>query len=227
VTDGREESHVQDGKRLDFKIGLTMLILALVGLVLTAATWSAFSDTTDNDGNEFQAGSVAISDNDGGTRALLDLFASSPYAAPGATDSGCIKVSFDGDLASTVKVYGSIGANALADDLNLKIIRGTGNATNQSCASGEFTEADATGTTDEIYSDTLAAFMAAHTAYGDGLGLAAGGDSTWSAGESVTYKFQLSLPDPGAGVIDNAANSGTSTGHSTGNFSFTWEARNQ
>jgi predicted ribosomally synthesized peptide with SipW-like signal peptide len=227
VTDGREESHVQERKRLDFKIGLTMLILALVGLVLTAATWSAFSDTTDNDGNEFQAGSVAIGDNDGGTRALLDLFASAPYAAPGATDSGCIEVSFDGDLASTVKLYGSIGSNELADDLNLKIIRGTGAATDQSCAAGEFTEADASGSTDEVYNDTLAAFMASHTAYGDGLGLGAGGDSTWSAGESVTYKFQLSLPNPGAGVVDNGANSGNASGHSTGDFSFTWEARNQ
>jgi hypothetical protein len=136
-------------------------------------------------------------------------------------------VSFDGDLASNVNLYGSIGSNELADDLNLTIIRGTGNATDQSCAAGEFTEADATGNTDEVYSNSLAAFMTAHSGYGNGLGLGAGGDSTWSSGESVTYKFQLTLPDPGAGVIDNAANSGTSTGHSTGNFSFTWEARNQ
>lgn len=218
---------MQEAKRIDLKVGLSLLVLALMGVVLTAATWSAFSDTTANTGNAFQAGSVAISDNDGGTRSLFDLFASSPYAAPGATDSGCIKVSFDGDLNSNVKLYGSIGTNDLADDLNLKIIRGTGNATNQACTASEFTEADPTGTTDEIYSNTLAAFMSTHGNFGNGLSLNAGGDSTWSTGEAVTYKFQLTLPDPGANVVDNGANSGTGTGYSTGNFSFTWEARNQ
>jgi predicted ribosomally synthesized peptide with SipW-like signal peptide len=82
---------VQKQRRLETKVGLTLLILAMLGVVAMVATWSAFSDTTANDGNVFQAGSVDIEDNDSGTIALYDLFDGTPEATPGDSDSGCIK----------------------------------------------------------------------------------------------------------------------------------------
>lgn len=203
------------------KIGLTLLLLAALGVMIVASTWAAFSDTSANTGDRWDAGSVDIEDNDSGTRALYDLFDGTPYAKPGDSDSGCIKITYNGSLPSTVNLYGSnnLSANALDDQLTLTITSGTGLATNNECTS-VFTAAGATG---DVYSGSLANFMATYNDFTDNLTLNAGGDAVWGQTETVTYKFEVTLADD-ADVND--ANSKTATGYATGSHSFTWEARN-
>lgn len=204
------------------KVGLSFLLLAMLGLLIVAATWAAFSDTSANAGDRWDAGSVDISDNDNGTAALYDLFDGTPYAKPGDSDSGCIKITYNGSLNSTVRLYGSndLNANALDDQLTLAITSGTGNATNNQCTASEFTAAGSTG---DVYNGSLANFMSTYNDYTDNLSLNAGGDAVWSQNETVTYKFEVTLTDD-ADVND--ANSKTSTGFTTGSHSFVWEARN-
>ncbi len=202
------------------KLGLTFLVLALLGLLIVVATWAAFSDTTANAGNQWETGSVDIEDNDAGTRALYDLFDGTPASEPGDSDSGCIKVTYNGSLASSVALYGSnnLNANGLDDQLTLDITSGSGAVADNTC--GTFTPAGLAG---DVYSGSLANFMTSYNDYSDNLALNAGGDAVWTQNESVTYKFEVTLADD-ADVND--ANSKSTTGYSTGSHSFTWEARN-
>jgi predicted ribosomally synthesized peptide with SipW-like signal peptide len=208
-------------RRTARKLGLTFLLLALLGLLIVVATWAAFSDTTANADDRFDAGSVDIEDNDSGSRALYDVFDGTPFAKPTDSDSGCIKVTYNGSLDSIVHLYGSddLEDNPLDDQLTLTITSGTGAATNNECT-GLFTAAGATG---DVYSDSLANFMSTYNDYTNNLTLNAGGDAVWSQNETVTYKFEVTLTDD-ADVND--ANSKSATGYATGSHSFTWEARN-
>jgi predicted ribosomally synthesized peptide with SipW-like signal peptide len=211
----------RDNKGMAHKVGLTLLLLGLLGAMIVVATFAAFSDTTDDSGNRWDAGSVAISDNDDGSRALYDLFDGTPLGKPGSSDSGCIKVTFDGSLDSVVNLYASndLNANPLDDQLTLTITSGTGPAVNNECTATDFTAA---GTTGDVYNGSLANFMSTYNDYADNLALDAGGDAVWSTDESVTYKFEVTLIDD-ADVND--ANSKLATGFATGLHSFTWEAR--
>ena len=81
------------------KIGLSLLVLLLIGAVAGFGTWAAFSDTATNSRNNFVAGSVDIDDNDTGTA----LYNSTTNAKPGDRDDGCIVVTYNGSLDSTVR----------------------------------------------------------------------------------------------------------------------------
>src|SRR5680860_1140830 len=49
------------------KLLLTALTVMVVGSIVAFGTFSAFSSSTENPGNNFDAGTVAISDNDAGS----------------------------------------------------------------------------------------------------------------------------------------------------------------
>ena len=203
----------RDGKR----IALTLVVLAAVGAIAGIGTWSAFSDTTANAGNNFVAGSVDIDDNDSTTA----LYNTSTNAKPSDTDSGCIVVTFNGSLASSVKLYSgsTLNANNLDDYTTLTVTSGSGAATPTDCTA--FTPAAGTG---DVYNGTLANFMATKNSYANGIALNAGGDAVWSNLEAVTYKFEVTLQDnnlANAGSVDDSG-----TGYQTGSHTFTWEARN-
>jgi hypothetical protein len=74
---------------LGTKLALSLIILALIGLVEGTSTLSAFSAITQNPGNTFSTGSVDLEDDDSGS-AMLTLTA----AKPGDTDEGCIRVRY-------------------------------------------------------------------------------------------------------------------------------------
>jgi predicted ribosomally synthesized peptide with SipW-like signal peptide len=98
-------------------------MLALGALVVATAggvTWAAFTATTVNSGDEIQSGTVKLDDNDNGS-AVLALSA----AEPGAADTGCIKVTFNGSLASTVRLFGTTSGTGLDQYLDLKVTRGS------------------------------------------------------------------------------------------------------
>jgi predicted ribosomally synthesized peptide with SipW-like signal peptide len=194
---------------LGTKVGLTMLMLALLGIIVGVGTWSAFSATTQNSGNSFASGTVILSDDDAGG-AMLAL----ANAKPGDSDTACIIVTYTGTLPANVRLYGTTGGTGLDQYLDLVVTRGTKAAGSfDSCAG--FT-ADATNYigagagvvytgTLQGYADTFAAGLVDPTA---------GTPEVWTNPESHTYRFVVTVQD------NNAAQGLTAT------QTFTWEARN-
>jgi hypothetical protein len=119
---------------------------------------------------------------------------------PGSTATKCITVTYSGNLASSVKLYGASYTGTLGTYLNLSIDQGTG-ATNAACASYS--------NTGSIYSGTLAGFVGASSNFGNGIGT-----FTPSATATASYRFTYTVQDT------NSAMNLTST------VGFTWEVQN-
>jgi hypothetical protein len=191
------------------KLLASALVLGVAGTVAGVGTFSAFSSTTSNPSNAFATGTVTLGSNSLGASVL-----SLSNAVPGASATpGCIKVSYTGSLASTVKLYATV-SGSLAPYLNLTVTRGTETAPSfPSCST--FT-ADATNYlglgAGVLYSGTLGSYP---TTYATGIDDAAA--QTWNTNNAHSYKFQLTLP---SGVASAAQGL-------TASASFTWEARNQ
>jgi hypothetical protein len=190
------------------KIALSSLVVAILIGIVAFGVFSAFSATTSNNNNAFRAGSVTISDNHAAS-ALYDVTGAKPGDSSTAS---CIKVTYSGSLASTVKLYRSAftGGTGLDTYLNLAVTKGTGNQTDCS----DFTPASSGSS---VYNSTLSGLG---TSFGDAAAITltnAGGSSTWSSSDAVTYKFVASLPSN----VSSSAN-----GKVTGTHSFTWEAQN-
>src|SRR3954469_19470592 len=79
---------------------LSVRIVGVVGALVGVGTLSAFSSSTSNSGNNFDAGTVFISDNDAGS-ALYNV----TNQKPGDTVTSCIKVTYGGSLAANVHLY--------------------------------------------------------------------------------------------------------------------------
>ena len=174
----------------------------LVGL----GTYSAFSATTANSGNNITAGTVVLGDNDSGS-AMYNV----TNAKPGDSVQQCIKVNYTGSLASTVKLYTTSSIGALGPYIDVQIRTGSGSPTFPGCTG--FTP-DAS----DIYSGTLANFGTTYNSYANGLLDAGPGNNTsWVNGDSVVYRFTLTLQ---ASAPDAAQ------GTTTGSHAFTFEARN-
>ena len=90
--------------RLRSKRMTTILTVAAVVVPGGAVAWAAYTATTGNSGNRIEAGSVKLTDNDSSS-ALLSL--SSAMPGTGDSDSGCIKVTYEGSLTSDVRLYGT------------------------------------------------------------------------------------------------------------------------
>jgi hypothetical protein len=177
--------------------GAVGALLAVSALVISSST-AAFTAQTDNSGNSWEAGTVLLSDNDSGV-AMFNATA----LAPGDGAQRCIVVTYDGNLAADVKLFGVLepGGTGLENYLDLTVQRGSG------------TSADCTGftSTETVYGGTLGGFLADHTAFSDGAG-------TWAptgAGQSSTYRFAWSLQDNNDAQGKNVE------------ASFVWEAQNQ
>src|SRR5687767_4520751 len=101
------------------KVGLTLTVVSVFAVAMGIGTWAAFSDTTKNSANSFQAGTVSL--NGSHSTALYD--ATTSATKPGDSDEGCVKVIQAGSLASTVKVYleDALSVNALDDNVQLEI----------------------------------------------------------------------------------------------------------
>lgn len=192
------------------KILVTAMLVGVVGAAAGSASYSAFTSTTANTGNVFSSGSVNLTDNDGGSTSLLSL----SNALPGASDTGCIRVFYDGTLPARVRLYGTV-SGGLAQYLTLTITRGTDSSPSfDSCAN--FT-ADGTNYIGQgngvIYSGGLDAFPATWAA-----GLidpTSGSPESWTNPETHSYRFTVTLQNVEAAQGLN------------GSAGFTWEARNQ
>lgn len=178
--------------------------LALSGLAVAQASYSAYSDTTVNPTSSWASGTVDLEDDDAGTA----LFNASNIK-PGATGTKCIAVTSTGSPPSAVKLYGTSAATtkSLASSIQLTITQGTGGST-AGCSG--FTPLSSGAS---LYSGTLAGFASASTGYGNGVGSWA---PTGTASETRVYRFAYTLD----------ANAPDSTQGGTASLGFTWEAQN-
>ncbi|HEX8067981.1 MAG TPA: TasA family protein [Thermoleophilaceae bacterium] len=191
------------------KVILSLLVLGLTGVAVGAVTWSAFYGTTQSSGNSFAAGTIAIGDNDAGS-ALLTL----SNARPGDSSTRCIKVSYTGSLAASVRMYAAT-SGTLASHVDLVVTRGTDSSPSFPSCTGF--SPDATNYVGAgagvVYSGLLSAFPTSGTATSEPPGAPA----TWSSPDAHSYKFTATLrtdaPASAQGVSATA--------------DFTWEARSQ
>ncbi|MGH2781184.1 MAG: hypothetical protein ACRDL4_12785 [Thermoleophilaceae bacterium] len=192
-----------------------LLVLAALGALAAAGgsgTWAAYTATTANGGDRIEAGSVALGDNDSDS-AVLALNA----AVPGATDSGCIKVTYSGTLPSTVRLYGTTGGSGLDQYLDLTVTRGSYTAPEPAFDSCTNFQPDATDYIGQgagvVYSGTLQAFPDSYAA--GVVDPPSGGAESWTTTESHVYRLEVTFRH------DLAAQGLSAT------QSFTWEARSQ
>jgi predicted ribosomally synthesized peptide with SipW-like signal peptide len=191
------------------KVLRTLLLLGIVAAIAGTGVFSAFSSQTENPGNVITTGTVTIEDNDGGT-ALYTMSA----AKPGESKTSCIKVTYQGSLPATVKLFTTSSIGALGPYVNLKVEAGTQTSPSfPSCT--EFTPASSGAT---VYEGTLSAFATEHSSFANGITTNPASATKWETGNSVVYRFTATL---------SASAPNSAQGATTGSHAFTWEAQNQ
>ncbi len=186
----------------------TVVVVGLLIGAVGAAVFSAYTSVAGNDGNQFTAGTIKLTDNDAGSA----LFSVSGFT-PGDSFIRCIQVDYEstGGVNSDVKLYGATGGDGLADYLDLRIRRGTMPAVGPSGDCSGFTPeaTDFNGDGAGVILDTsLTAFPTSYTAgISDPV-------SSWSNGDSAVYEITLTVQN------DNAAQGLSAT------QDFSFEARN-
>jgi predicted ribosomally synthesized peptide with SipW-like signal peptide len=191
------------------KVLRTLLVLGIVACIAGAGVFSAFSSKTENTGNEITAGTVELEDNDGGGT-LYKITG----AKPGDTKTSCIKVTYKGSLAATVKLFtATTPIGALGPYENLKIESGT-QTTSAFPECVGFTPA----ASPVVFEGTLSAFATEHNSYANGISTFPGAQTKWEATNSVVYRFTATL----SATVPNTLQGATTNAHT-----FTWEAQNQ
>ena len=186
------------------KLLLTALVVGGLSALVGLGTYSAFTATTTNSGNNISSGTVKIDQHSGATT-LYNV----TNQKPGDSTAKCLRVTYSGSLtASAVKLYASSGITG-AGQYNLQVERGSGLTTlngTMSCAG--FTSSST------AYNGDLAAFGSSYATGVDGKASA----GTWATNDAVDYRFTITQND------DTTANAHTSV-VTSGSHSFTWEAR--
>lgn len=184
-------------KRPWWRVGVLAATVLLTTALILTASFAAFSDTTDNPGNTWSAGTVILTDDDGGVSAMFIV----SDMAPLATVTECIVVTYSGSvLPADVNLYGVSGGTGLDAYLDVTVEEGTG---------GVFGNCTGFSPTSTIFTGTLTSFAATHTNFTNGAG-------AWNPAanpESRTYRFTVTLQDNNLAQGLNA----TAT--------FTWEAQ--
>ena len=187
------------------RILLTVLVLGTVGSVAGFGAYSAFTATTTNAGNTITAGTVEISQH-AGAATLYSL----TNQGPGASTTKCVRVTYTGSLAASVKLYVSAGVTN-GTVFNLQVERGSGLTTldnTMSCA----------GFTASSTAYATAAIGSLGTTYAGGVDGKAGA-AAWATNDSIDYRFTIS-------IVDDATPNAHTSALSTAAHTFTWEARN-
>jgi len=202
------KTNYTEGRKL--KVFLTVAVLALMAGVAVFTTSAAFTATSSNPGNLIEAGTVSIGDSDAGTGKLYNALAQKPGAGNGPA-AACIRVTYSGSLASSVKLYRSAVTNG--DKFRLTIERG-GTSLSAPAADMNCTNFSATSTAFDNTLDQLGTSYASGTSV-DGKA----GGAAWTSGQSVDYRFAI-YP------VDDSTPNAHTTAVDTGAHSFTWEAQN-
>jgi predicted ribosomally synthesized peptide with SipW-like signal peptide len=188
------------------KVVRTILVAGVLSALAALATFSAFSSQTDNPGNDVTAGTVTLTDNDGGTAAY-----NVTNAKPGQSSTPfCIRASYTGSLDADVRLFTPSAVGALAPYVTLKVETGSGSSTNCS----DFTQGAGDATLFNNTLDTFPTSYAGSSVIDSGPGAA----TKWVNGNSVDYRVTATL---------SAAAPDTAQGATTGSHTIRFEARNQ
>lgn len=151
--------------------------LALVSLLVLRVSSAAFSAQTDNPGNSWATGQIALSDDDGGASALFDVTG----MVPGGSETNCITVTYTGDIdPGVVKLYADVTDGGLGPHLDVTVREGDG---------GGFGDCTGFSTTATLETDVTLNAFAAHADYATGAG-------TWdpsATGQTKTYQIVVTL----------------------------------
>lgn len=191
--------------RVPTRVWLPALLgLALVSVLVLRTSSAAFTATTDNPGNEFATGQIALDDDAVG--ALFEVAG----LTPGDDETRCITVTYTGTVASgslgAVKLYAAgptSDPDALAAALRVSVEEGTG-ASDAACTGF------VAGPT--IQATTPLSTFVATTTYEDGVG-------AWvpaTSGEERSYRITVGLPADAADATQ---------GRSLQGLTFVWELR--
>jgi hypothetical protein len=199
-----------------------------VGLVVSlAVTWgsthAAFSASTGNTGNSWQAGSVVLDHSRSGS--ALFTTADDSALRPGSTGSRCVRLDYTGSLPADIHMYvgtPSTGTDTLDPYLVMSIERGVDvnwdTEVAADCTTG-FTPATSpgflyntrqAGDSDADASKTLAHLKTTHPDYADGVVVS----TATPANRYLTLRITYAVQD------DDRAQGKQSSA------TFTWEARN-
>lgn len=191
------------GARLVALLAVPAAVVAS-GLVVSQASYSAYSATTVNPTSNWATGTVALTDDYPNTAELT-----AGNQKPGSTNTACVAVTSSGTLASTVKLYATNPSSTknLAAFITLSITQGTGGSFG-SCSG--FTPL-ASGAS--LYSGTLDQFGKTATGFGNGLGDWA---PTGAGSETRTFQF----------VYTVSPQAPDTTQGGTAGVGLTWEAQN-
>jgi hypothetical protein len=189
------------------KLLLSAVAVGVLGSFVALGVFGLFSATTQNSGNEISSGTVVLADNDAGS-SMFNV----TDAKPGESWTRCIKVSYTGSLPAAVRLYMQNTTGALADYLHLTLTQGTAPGVTFPNCTG-FTP-DATGV---IFDGTVFSNVVGNWENGLPVYPAANSGGNWNPGDSLVFKFQMTL-DP--------ATPDTHQNSSLGNTTVVWEARN-
>jgi hypothetical protein len=168
-----------------------------VGLIAfgSGGTYSAFFSKTSSPGNRFEAGTVHLVDDDGGS-VMFNLSGMRPSDPARAR---CMTVTYNGSLNAEVRLYGTISSSGVEPYVNLKVETGTTTSGYGDCSG--FTPSST------LYDGTMSAYP---TGWSSGI---ADPGNPWTTGEAHTYRFTVSIQN------NPAAQGGTAAA------TFAWEAR--
>jgi len=204
-----------DKPRRKLPLAHVAVILGMLasGGIVWQASQAAFSKSTSANSNTFSAGSVTITNE----RTGAVVFASTSNMVPGATQTKCVAVTYQGSVDAEVRMYASTydDTGQLAQYLNLTIEEGDGGEYADDCRSSNpsnpFT-ASATGLSNVSAQSAFTGLNAkvdyAHAMFGSWT-------PTGGGNETKTYRISYTIP---SNVSDNAQGKSLILG-------FTWEAR--
>ena len=101
------------------RLAVLAVIVAVGGVVGSTVSYGVFNSSNGNGASSLASGTVALVDNDSGA-AVLQL----SEGDSGQSISGCIRVEYQGSLASSLRMFGT-ATGGLAPYLTLTIVRGT------------------------------------------------------------------------------------------------------
>jgi hypothetical protein len=197
------------------------------GALTLSASYAAFNSTTTNGPNNWAAGSVTLTDDDSGAAMFTTGSPGVTQVGTGAMKPGqsvvnCIKVTFAGNLANTVKFYAwpvsganGPGGTGILSYLHVKIEQATaGDGMGPACTNfgGTVTTIWDSGTHPNAATDSLADFPTTR-ALGPSVGPA-----SWNTNDFRVYRFTVSLDD--TPTLPNTSQGATATA------TFTWDAQN-
>jgi len=186
------------------KVVRTIVVAGVLCSLAAIATFSAFTSQADNPGNNVTAGTVTLTSNSPAT-AMYSM----SDAKPGDSAVKCIKISYTGSLASTVKFYSPDTVGSLGQYVNLQVEKGTQTG---SPVNGDCTGFSAAG--GNLFNNTLNNLPNSGTAV---TATNPTGGAAWATNDAVAYRVTATL----SASAPNAAQGLTTNSHT-----LRWEASN-